>query len=755
MLQEYRAWPHLPYRLTSDAHQGTSYVPLRPKKLEKRDKGLRTVAGEVLSAANFPYPSPRPSLVNGKMPIPTMLPLPPSKGNLLEETRAVMASSKQSNENAPSPDWVIRPHPKCDQDRALRDHTRQFFEDWLTSQSQDNSNSQFSAREPPRATPRSLHISSVMKRSSSPEQQLLQQQSATLTDTRSSSLHAKLEVSSTGSVTPRKVNSMAALAQSSPVSTSPDPMSLVNERYRPKSTIVVEIPAKRRMTEYGPVMTSIKRQKIGHGPTKQDRSVFSELTSDDATPYAAAPTSDDCLIVRSSPSAARILPNHAKAGRIIQPSREMTKSPAKRLHSAQETEQSLCDGLVALLEEIFDEDEIFSHLQSADIDGNERYKHFTTDGEIKGCLMLSSIKKIEKSVHDLVSSIGGRKSFEQTFGRSGSERPNQGETSGAPLERADATYLQRILKILSRSICIAERLQIFPASMTKSSLSDVPAKSPGKRKGKNAKASTRSGEKGKTEAENSQPTRRSSRSITPLMPTTKSRKNARKSNDEEGSDEEQEASEDSDSGESDDDTSRKMSKQTRKPAKRRKGNTADDNHLDDGDLEKYESGLVTLQHAMHAVKTSLTIWTGGRLAKQVSYARFIAPHNNTHLYWHQVYSEDLIVGCLNTIKSQLPAAVYPALSTDSEALMAPTAMSTAVGSLLYLSAGVFALLNTLLERHDLAEAVVIKAVYIAISPFFVEQGLRTNSKGAKTGVAELKIVRTEAMRLLRTVSFDS
>ena len=55
----------------------------------------------------------------------------------------------------------------------------------------------------------------------------------------------------------------------------------------------------------------------------------------------------------------------------------------------------------------------------------------------------------------------------------------------------------------------------------------------------------------------------------------------------------------------------------------------------------------------------------------------------------------------------------------------------------------------------MSETVIINAVYVAITPFFVEQGGKAKSKSETLGVSEMKVIRTQALGLVQTVGDKS
>lgn len=134
----------------------------------------------------------------------------------------------------------------------------------------------------------------------------------------------------------------------------------------------------------------------------------------------------------------------------------------------------------------------------------------------------------------------------------------------------------------------------------------------------------------------------------------------------------------------------------------------------------------------------------------------------------QLYSEELITACLNTIKNQLTKIIYPFVEASADSSLNANnnpllyyivkhASSGSKGHRRQLSeifqalSGVLPKINNLInaETVSMSDSIIIQAVYIAIGPFFVvDAGGDENSKGKKDNVV-LKTLGTSAMRGLR------
>ncbi|KAJ3516976.1 hypothetical protein NLJ89_g794 [Agrocybe chaxingu] len=134
----------------------------------------------------------------------------------------------------------------------------------------------------------------------------------------------------------------------------------------------------------------------------------------------------------------------------------------------------------------------------------------------------------------------------------------------------------------------------------------------------------------------------------------------------------------------------------------------------------------------------------------------------------QLYSEELIMACLNTIKNQLTKILYPFVETSAEVNTSPhqnplihgivkdnTSLSSThrrqMADLFQALAAVMPKVNNLVNAESVAmsDTIIISAVYIAIGPFFVvEAGGDVDTKGKKENVIN-KILGKSAMRGLR------
>ncbi|KAF8904085.1 hypothetical protein CPB84DRAFT_1773363 [Gymnopilus junonius] len=134
----------------------------------------------------------------------------------------------------------------------------------------------------------------------------------------------------------------------------------------------------------------------------------------------------------------------------------------------------------------------------------------------------------------------------------------------------------------------------------------------------------------------------------------------------------------------------------------------------------------------------------------------------------QLYSEELITACLNTIKNQLIKILYPFVeaSADNTATVNSSPLLLAViknkssncnahrrflGELFQALSAVIPRINNLINAETVAmsDSIIIQAVYIAIGPFFVaDGGGEVDVKGKKES-AVIKTLGKSAMRGLR------
>lgn len=159
---------------------------------------------------------------------------------------------------------------------------------------------------------------------------------------------------------------------------------------------------------------------------------------------------------------------------------------------------------------------------------------------------------------------------------------------------------------------------------------------------------------------------------------------------------------------------------------------------------------------------------------------------------YQLYSEELITVCLNTIKNQLTKIIYPFVEASIE-LSTTAALSSLthtspflpylikhitssaqahrrqLSELFQAISAVLPRINTLInaESVSMSDAIIIQAVYIAIGPFFVVDGGGDGSDGAggaggkgkkenivlrTFGKSAMRGLRLDALSLIRSVS---
>ncbi|TFK39055.1 hypothetical protein BDQ12DRAFT_682942 [Crucibulum laeve] len=180
--------------------------------------------------------------------------------------------------------------------------------------------------------------------------------------------------------------------------------------------------------------------------------------------------------------------------------------------------------------------------------------------------------------------------------------------------------------------------------------------------------------------------------------------------------------------------------------------------LSDADFDKLTRSLNVARDSIIAADCIIALLGSDRLAKQL-------------------YSEELITACLNTIKNQLTKFIYPFVeasslgsSTAPDSQLSPlllhivkpsSAISLAdthrqqLGETFQALSSVLPRINMLVnaESVTMSDSIIIQAVYIAIGPFFiVESGSEEKSSSKKEkekGNVVLKTLGKSAMRGLR------
>lgn len=542
--------------------------------------------------------------------------------------------------------------------------------------------------------------------------------------------------SASGSLTPLRLSQNTGLF--SPVSlaatSSPDPMALIAPAYRPKvgaghkktlSTdhIVVEVPRSsktRSSTEESEVKPPTAKR-----PARIDsqgrpirpagdigRSVFSEITSEaDFADDVNMESDDEGRYVSaklSSPAKRQAIPSS------VTPRKKVKQSSG--VSGEKEVEVQL-EKLQDLLQKIF---EIEDAIKMASNSPRKRSSqsnwdlYFITYNERdmdKPLLQATCMGKIGKALSGLLRVPGGRKAIEQ---------------------KIEPEEVSRLLRILERSISQAEDLQVVPDGVS-FSIPDFAtasaAASP--RKPANGKKSKKAAATAATEQR-----RRSTRSATPASYDEQEYDGERGPSDAD-EDEEDEFSQSTPS------SSRKVktSGKRKKSESQSQGRSAKSGEVDkptwtDSDLDTLEENLLILRNAVQAIDLAMAILTAGKLEMQI-------------------YSEDLITSCLLTVKTQLSSVVYPVLDPDNSqlgAVLGEGNVSALLRAVMQITASLLPRLTALVKQEEMSENVIINAVYVAVTPFFVEQGGKsTKSKYETLGVSEMKVIRAHALGLVQTV----
>ncbi|CCM06130.1 uncharacterized protein FIBRA_08379 [Fibroporia radiculosa] len=140
----------------------------------------------------------------------------------------------------------------------------------------------------------------------------------------------------------------------------------------------------------------------------------------------------------------------------------------------------------------------------------------------------------------------------------------------------------------------------------------------------------------------------------------------------------------------------------------------------------------------------------------------------------QLYSEELITVCLNTVKNQLTKIVYPFVEAPNDLHNQPPLLRHVIhpssrdsnhrrqlAELFQAISSAIPRINDLIctDKHTMSETIIIQAVYIAIGPFFVvEVGGESEGKGKKDnavlntlGSSALRGLRLDALALIRNI----
>ncbi|KAF8968942.1 hypothetical protein BDZ97DRAFT_1797116 [Flammula alnicola] len=172
-------------------------------------------------------------------------------------------------------------------------------------------------------------------------------------------------------------------------------------------------------------------------------------------------------------------------------------------------------------------------------------------------------------------------------------------------------------------------------------------------------------------------------------------------------------------------------------------------NVDEADFEKLATQLDVARESILAADCCIALLASDRLTKQL-------------------YSEELITACLNTIKNQLTKILYPFVEASAESgatlnmnpllqgiVKNPNFIASGhrrqLGELFQALSAVIPRINNLVNAETVAmsDSIIIQAVYIAIGPFFVvDSSSETDTKGKKESVI-IKTLGKSAMRGLR------
>jgi cohesin loading factor subunit SCC2 len=211
----------------------------------------------------------------------------------------------------------------------------------------------------------------------------------------------------------------------------------------------------------------------------------------------------------------------------------------------------------------------------------------------------------------------------------------------------------------------------------------------------------------------------------------------------------------------------------------------------DAELDTLTKVLDQARDSVLAADCCIALLASDRLPKQVSE---VPPFMRHSLIYVQLYSEELIISCLNAVKNQMTQVLFPFVegtSPDNARIYNATLIQHLVkndyhdGNSSRHSASsqshnrkqmseIFQALSAVLPRiNALANAesvamssdIIIKAVYIAVGPFFVIESEESSSKSSKKdketivnrilGKSAMRGLRLDALALIRSVRLFS
>ena len=199
--------------------------------------------------------------------------------------------------------------------------------------------------------------------------------------------------------------------------------------------------------------------------------------------------------------------------------------------------------------------------------------------------------------------------------------------------------------------------------------------------------------------------------------------------------------------------------------------------LTDADFDKLSALLDAARDSILGADCCIALLGSDRLPKQVCIIScFISlEHVLKRHYFIQLYSEELIMGCLGAIKNQLTKVLYPFVEAYVEtgitinanpllqSLIKPGHSSSEhrqqFGELFQALSAVIPRINNLVSAENVAmsDTIIISAVYIAIGPFFVvdaDVGKKDNAVIKTLGKSAMRGLRLDALSLIRSVGWD-
>lgn len=193
------------------------------------------------------------------------------------------------------------------------------------------------------------------------------------------------------------------------------------------------------------------------------------------------------------------------------------------------------------------------------------------------------------------------------------------------------------------------------------------------------------------------------------------------------------------------------------------------------DIDSLASALVAARDAVLAAECCIALLGSDRLTKQVCQLSLHMRKSRIYAHALQLYSEELIMSCLVSVKTHLTQIVYPFVEASldlygraSPLLKFAIRAQDGAGHRRQL-AEVFHSISSVIPRINdlicsdyisLSESIIIQAVYIAVGPFFMVDPADGRDRDKKDNVilgtlgnSAIRGLRLDALSLIRSVNF--